>query len=487
MGQKTGLRKLWDTFLRNLNMDIAAETEEVDRAISFMRIREQLWEALDASDEVNERGWAYPIDVYVGDNGVDLFSIVTQGGKLYQVPLTFTDENLSLGEWLQVTEVFEPVSQTKNRYTIRRQKDGKYRWLFVAATSVINRVGEIDSTSLFDSFVEDAAETGDYPRVDFYHLGSSDPEKWEFGTADYLARDGCCYIATGLFDEGHPLAKAAIRAYEEQPDVWGCSIEFYAIGEPEILVMDPKVQVPVYKEGKNTRISIVKEVDAAGLFTRVANVTEENVRMKRDIMAVLEEFFADDEEGLQKFAEGVDNVNRTIKADGLVHRAKKAKTTQALADAKATVNDEEDEDEDEEDEDGSETEETAGEQDPIELDEEAISQLAKQVLAGPEMTAIAQAIANMQASFDKFAEDHKATTEEVARLRKANGKLAARLDEISKDEDQKLQEKVEDLPARSRRKATFRPRDAYASDDEDDDEDMGASAERTLAKIPVRY
>lgn len=486
MPTRNMLRAAWDRLVSNIKADISEQTAEIERAIGFQRLREQLWDALDNSEQA-AAGWVYPIDIFVGDDGSSLFSIVTQGGKLYQVPMTIVDEAVTLGTWTQVTEVFEPVSQTKPSFIITRdKKTGQHRWTFLAATSVLNRVGEIDSTTLFDSFVQDAADTEEFPRVDFYHLGSLDPDKWEFGTADYLARDGFCYIATGLFDEDHPLARAAIKAYDEQPGVWGCSIEFYAKQEPEVIVLDPKVQVPVYKSGKNTRISIVKEEDAAGLFTRVANVTEEKVRMKRDILEVLGTFFGDDEEALEKFAADVDNVNRTVKTEGLIHRAKAAKKYAGPGD--------EDEDEPEEDEDtDADEEEEEDEEDTeklpvLELDDAAISQVKTQILASPEFVAIKQSLDKANAALDILVQTREADAKSVAELKKSTAAITKRVGELAKTDTQKKQEWAEDLPPRRRQAATYRPSQQEAEDDEDGEDEgseMEEAAKRTLSKLPT--
>lgn len=477
MPSRNALKRAWDNIIASLNLTMSEQSDEIERAIGFQRLREQLWEALDNSEQA-AAGWAYPIDIFVGDDGSSLFSIVTQGGKLFQVPMAVTADNVTLGTWTQVTEMFEPVNQSRrSAFTITRDaKTKQHRWLFVAATSVLNRVGEIDSSDLFDSFVDDAAESGDFPRVDFYHMGESDPKTWEFGTADYLARDGFCYIATGLFDEDHPLARAAIKAYETQPDIWGCSIEFYAKREAEVIVLDPKIQVPVYKSGKNTRISIVKEVDAAGLFTRVANVTEEKVRMKRDIMEVLGEFFGDDAAALENFAENVDTINRTVKSDGLIHRAKTAKKTPVTPPVEEP---DEDEDGDTEEDDGREDDEEL-----LELDDQAIAQVAKQVSESAEFSTIKQSLDKLTAAMDILVQTREADARTLVELKKNNTTLAKRLAEVEKGDTEKKQEWAEDLPSSRRgRKATYRPREEHDTEGEDE-EGLDTAAKRTLSKLP---
>lgn len=497
---KTLLRRAWDTLFDILSQEDETAENIIGgtllekflsmRAISMSRLREMLWDALDESEE-SDGAWAYPIDIFVNDTGDSLSAIVTQSGKLYEVPLNISEETVTLGAWVQVKQEFTPTTQT--RFTIKRQKDGSHRWLFVAGTSVLNRVGEIDSSELFDSFIKRAEDSGKYPRVDFYHLGSTSPETWEFGTADYLARDGVCYIASGTFDEDHPLARATIKAYEEDPDVWGCSIEFYAMAEPELVAAEPEIYVPMYKDGINTRISVVKEEDAAGLFTRMG-IKQEKIRMKRDILDKLGELFGDDEEALknfmEQFEEGVDGINRTVKDEKLIHRSKKNAKNDEDAEEEADeddasgvdVEDPQDEDEDEDED----------EDDEIVLDDGAIQQVAEQVSKSPAFATLLEEIKGMKTQVTQVAESIGVKDQEIGRLVKQNKQLTQRLDKLEKTDKSKKKEWLEDLPARRQVTATYRP--SQDSDDQDDDyededgdeEDMAVLAERTLATLP-RY
>lgn len=479
MGRASHLRKAWDSFLQGFKADIAQETEGIERAIGFIRLREQLWDALDNAEETAD-AWAWPIDIFVDDDN-SLFAIVAQSGKLYQIPITVTDENMSLGSWTQVTEVFKPVQQS--RFTVKRQKDGRYRFVGVAATSVLNRVAEIDSTTLFDSFVEDVEETGNWPRVDFYHLGRYNEDAWEFGTVDFHAREGFCYVVSGLFDEDHPLATAAIRAYEEDPEKWGFSIEFYAFGEPEVIVVEPEVRVPVYTKGRIIRVSIVKECDAASLFTRVANVTEETVRMKRNTVDALAEFFGTDDAAkkfLESFEIEVDGINRSVDDDNLVHRAKKAMqrlsaTDDGAADPAATTAA------------AASSDDNADDDEPLVLDEAAIGELARQVAESPTFKGLEASIAKLQKSVDDLSTARAADHKELTALKTAAQKTGARVADLAKDEQQKKTEYQQDMPAKAGRRATFRPRDENADEDDNAPEDLAKTAERTLAKIPNRY
>lgn len=478
MQNRTLLRRVWEGFLDSLGIAQEETDTFIERSIGMGRLREQLWSALDTMAE--EGGdWAYPLDIFVGDDGSSLFSIVAQAGKLFQVPMNISQDNLALGEWTQVTEVFQPVTQS--RFTVKRQKDGKYRWLCIAGTTVLNRVGEIDSSELFDSFVKQANEKGKYPRLDFYHLGESDPKKWEFGTADYLAREGVCYLASGTFDEEHPLARAAIKACESGSDVWGNSIEFYAYAEPEIILLDPKIQVPIYKEGENTRISMVLEEDAAGLFTRMLDINERNIRtMDSKIEEVLKKLFGDDEAALNNFVETVDTVNRTVKNDKLIHR-KKDGPKDLLP---------EDDDDTDEDTDDTADDDTTGKPvkdvpvvQSIDLDAEGLQHLAKQLIDGGALASITQSVADLTAIVAELKIGRENDGLEIARLKKANNQLAKKVETLAVEDTEKKTQYLQDLPSRRHTQATYRPKEEHA-ESEDDEFDSEVIAKRTLATLP---
>lgn len=470
---KNFIFRAWERFVDHFNQSLAAESERIERAIGFARLYEQLWYALDESEQA-ANGWPYPLDIYVGDDGTSLFSIVAQNGKLYQVPLTVSQDNLSLGAWTQVTEAYKPVEQT--RFSVTRQKNGTHRWTCIAATTVLNRVGEIDSSELFDNFIKRAEETGNYPRLDFYHLGSADPKTWEFGTADYLARDGFCYIASGTFDEDHPLAKATIRAYEDDPGVWGNSIEFYSWAEPELILLDPEIRVPMYRDGENTRISVVKEKDAASLFTRIGVVSRENTRiMDSKIEEKLKDLFGDDEEGLKAFISNADSVNRTIADENLIRRAKK--------DDPKPEDPDEDEDEDEDTEGDEETDEVVAQS--LVLDDEGLAAIVEQLAASSFFAAIQQSLTQITQSVEKLASGQEESKKEITRLKKAGGQMIQQIEALSADDSSKKQTYLEDMPRRKTVTVTYRKRDADPVDeDEDGEEDSNVIAQSTLSKLP---
>lgn len=449
------------------------------RSLSMGRAYDQLWMAL----YENENGYARPIDIYLDGSGSNLFSIVAQDGKLFQVPLTISQDTLTLGEWVQVEEEFSPVKQ--NRFFVRRQKDGRYRWTAVAGTSILNRAGEIDSIKLFDCFIQQSQDEGLYPRLDFYHKGDDNPEIWEFGTADFLAREGVCYLASGLFDEGHPLAEATIRACEAGDIEWGCSIEFYSYSEPEIIISDPEVKIPVYNAGVNTRISVVKEKEAAALFTRIGVIEEEGIKRTMDERTknALTDLYGADTEGLKQFMsqfeEGVDRTNKRVADDKLIHRSTKAKASkEAVAEE---VEDEEVEDEGEDTDDDEDSPELV-------LDDEALAALTTQMLASPRFRTFIQTLAGVITQQEQ-------AENEIADLKEQVAQLSGVTKRLKKTDAERKAEYLGDMPSKKRQVVTYRASDKDNYDDDELEgfdplagmEDFGQVADRTISKIGVAY
>lgn len=199
--------------------------------------------------------------------------------------------------------------------TITRAADGQARWLVIAASAVVNRVGAIDSTVLFDNFIRRASESGEYPALDFLHEG----EQLRFGPADWLKRDGALYLASGTFDDTD-IARAAQVGLEKDQDYWGASIAYHPMSEPLRLVAEG--DIPVYTDGINNYISIVPKRMAANLFT-AASVTEEVMRMDQRAYEELVKLVG--EEAAKPFAAMVDEANRTITKTGMVVRADEPK------------------------------------------------------------------------------------------------------------------------------------------------------------------
>ena len=321
--------------------------EEVERTIGMNSVNGQVWHLVDAMDVPSEGIWYYLKDVYF-DAGI-MYAIIQSDGKLYRADIRVADDNtVTLGDLVPVTELFVPVvsrSQEQEepfqKIKIIRTANGRHRWLSISNTAILNRVGELDSRALFDSFVEHALSTGEYPYRTFNHEG----EVLRTGQADFIARDGYTYITSGLYDEDSPLAAVERAAFAANPDQWGESIGYIPTSDPEIIrVGDDNLAIPVYTQGVNLEISTCLERNAASWFTAPLTVSRsistEVKRMKQSTRTAISDLLADSGLGenesavlLAHFEKSVDSVNERATSDGVVSRTATEDGKTGLGDA----------------------------------------------------------------------------------------------------------------------------------------------------------
>lgn len=301
--------------------------DDKERAVRIYDIWGYVQKELDeAGTRINEYGdlvsAGYVCDVYLDNTGA--FAIFTSDGKLYKVPVIIDEQSqISTGEAQEVVMDFTPVTRG---LTVTRQKDGRIRWVAApACTAILNRSGEIDSRDLFDSFVEYIERTGEYPSLDFFHLGAD----LVLGKADLVFRDGVNYVATGLFDDSDE-ARAVAAAIEKEPDYWGLSIQYLPTEEPEMLRSVEGIEIPVFRQGINHFISILPESTAAAILT---NISTKEVNRMNKIQEVALKKALGSEELFNSVAEKLNSVNRTAESGAVITRNASAPATTAPATA----------------------------------------------------------------------------------------------------------------------------------------------------------
>lgn len=292
----------------------------VARVIAFSQLFGKIYDALQSLNigarYMGSDGYVYIdwdkylslMDVYYDDDSA-LFALCTRSGKLFRLPVTVSGDDITLGDPVEI-----PLTGRSVPTSIRvfRGPDGKRRWLAVAGSSVLNRVGEIDSTKLFDSFIAYAERTGEYPVLCFYHKYGV----IRFGVADFVARDQFLYLASGPFDDNDISQSAADGLERAEQGEWGNSIGYTPTTEPELMRV-AGVNIPVYNEGVNHEISIVLEREAAAHFTsiRTGEVNRSMDKATRDKLAKLVgPELADQQAALD------DETNRAITQSGMVAR-----------------------------------------------------------------------------------------------------------------------------------------------------------------------
>lgn len=427
---------------KQIDMSIGEPTE---RAITIDRLGARVYEWTEA-----EEGRPYLVTFYV-DAGL-LYGLFNQRGQLLRAPLDIDAADvLTVGPLTPVAEQFTPVG--RSAFRVMRQADGRMRFFMVAGTAVLNRVGEIDSTELYDDMIARAEATGYYPRLDFYHLGDTH-EFFEFGTFDFLMRRGVSYVGSGLLDEDHPLANALVRAVARNSKYWGASIEYYPTLEDGMEYQQfGQLEILVATRGLNTRISVLPEADAASWFTSLATMRRTMNKIDERKLAALRSLFGDNTEQFDQFIGETDDINQLVERMGLVFRSAVEEKTAAAATATAPV-----------------TEATPAATGDIELDDAAIEAITR--------TAVAQ----FDAKLDPLAATLTSLVGMVERLAGNLGGMAERLQALEADDATKREQWRQDLPAKAAtRTITHRPREQRG---DDSPADASQIANKTLAGLP---
>lgn len=292
--------------LRAAFLDVDAELGN-ERALDMWSAEMQL------DDILIEQNYGWVRDILM--EGEQVFAISANNGHLYKTPFTVDNNTVNAGPTAEVVHNYQEVDRSFKVYK-ERQADGseRYRYAGIACTAVLNRVGEIDSTELFDSFLE-RIESGEaeYPLLDLYHTGQS----FTLGRADTLVRDGVVYYESGLFDD-NDIARAFaehIMAAADTETPWGFSIA-YMPDAAETMVVGG-FEVPVFTRGTHMFTSLLAESDAAALFTNVQ--VRNNSNMASEKITQLLNSVLGTERAAAELAK-IDQVNRSVSENNLVHR-----------------------------------------------------------------------------------------------------------------------------------------------------------------------
>lgn len=425
------------------------------RAISLPTIYEQVQGEVTKQDPT---GMIH--DIYYDDNG-SMFAMCASLGKLYRILLTIKDGLVSLGKWDEVS-----VAQSRRGlYHVHRTKEGRYRWVTVSASAVLNRVGEIDSRALFDDFIQRAEKEGSYPIRVFYHAG----EKFRVGQCDYLARDENLLITSGLYDEDNELAMREIVARSKDPEYWGDSISFLPMSTPELLDMNG-VKIPVYTKGVFEEISTLPEQEAASWFTNRSTLKEvQRMLSQRQMEAFVKLFDGKKEEAEAWLKNNAAERNRQIVDTGMITRAQQELSELLQTGTGVVVPPE-----------TPLTPETPPETPPtFELDETAMGVLAERVATKINFTAaITQALTPITDQLRSL--DERMTKLDGATTALAND-VEKRMRALEKDDETKRREWLNDAPDPKHTVVTFRPRKDRTIDTKT------TGPEEVLSKLPTSY
>lgn len=443
----------------------------VERAIGFSRLRDQVWPLIDALDLPEQGLWHWLADVYF-DAGALYVLIYDNKGRLLRASLSVSGDTVSMGTPVPVTEMHVPTVENRVVTRVFETENGRFRWLSISNVAIMNRVTELDSTALFDSFIAHANATGEYPYRTFWHQG----EVMRTGQADFLARDGFCYITSGLYDEDNPLALVEIAALQNNPEAWGESIGFEVTALPTLLRVADDLNVPVYEAGINREISTCPEVMATSWFT--VPMTMEVNRMREDVKKGLQQLMSDAGVGgddatalLTHFEGAVDRVNAHATQPGVIARSKSAKPATAVVETEAAEEDD--------------TEESASEGEIL-VDDSVIEAVVAHLERTGRLaqTAVEVELPEVEIDVDDIVERVNRSLDErltglAAQINDNFTTLSERLDAVEDEMDLDV-ERAEDMPEQTRRTLVYRP-----SNPDQGGEEPSGSEPAGLAKLPA--
>jgi len=108
----------------------------------------------------------------------------------------------------------------KSVLTVYKSVDGTTRWASISSMAVRDKEFETVSESAYDDAIKFARESGNFGELDLVHVAGTD-----VGDCDFMLRSGNQLVEGGTW-RGTPMALGAMKAVSETPDRWGVSLRF---------------------------------------------------------------------------------------------------------------------------------------------------------------------------------------------------------------------------------------------------------------------
>lgn len=277
------------------------EKPATERTIALEQIWSQVNKAINERDPDDWNQWHWVQDLYY-DEG-QLFAITISAGRLYRWPVTVDGDAVTVGDPVAVVVEFSSaddgtIDDGTMRHgpssyglssTVRQTHDGRWVGCSVLCTATVNKMGILDSRSLFDSFVERFKGDGS-EYVNLLHLGG---DKSQVGVLRHIWREDKLLVGLYEFTQGDPVAEAVARTLATDADgFWGGSIEFDHFGKPQLVEVSEGVKLPMTHDGQLLGYSIARNQDCAAWYTGNI-VTEQRTMTERD-KEIAKELLGDD-------------------------------------------------------------------------------------------------------------------------------------------------------------------------------------------------
>ena len=442
------------------------ERTAIKRDLALSIAQSQIWHALDEMDQRNGTA-TYLLDIYLGDDG-QTYVVAMQNMMLYRASLDIESGVAVFGEWQRVAETYVPVPDGTARTTVI-EKDGRPLIIQIAATSVINKAGEIDSTELFDNFVKRASETGQWPLVDFMHTDLIVGRVVEDG----IMRDGNCLINVWQFDDSE-MGRLFQAAYMKNPDQWGGSIYYMPMMARMVEVADG-ITIPVYTDGVQERLALCTVEDACNFFT--GNKIVRRTQMNKKTRAALAQLLDGDEEAIALVEGQIDRTNGEIAASGAIART--TEEVEEVEEETAVTTEEVEEVEEETTEEEAEEGDASPASVVIDLGDEEVERAVATAIVGlPEFGEQVAALPVLRSLTD----DSEKLGTTVLRQQELIKKLVARIEKLEElvaeeDEDRKARFLTSLPTIQITHNGSHRPRKARAEAEEEGGDDQEQSYE----------
>lgn len=140
-------------------------------------------------------------------------------GKIGSAVQALTDF-MTWAKYDDVIEVDPEQKELSERFLIRKQADGSYRWFSYSSNGFEDREGEIVSTKSLEDTVAYGDSTDDRGPLRLFHIQGTD-----IGECDFQAMEGRFLIESGTFGDSD-LAKKALDYFLHTEDELGVSIGF---------------------------------------------------------------------------------------------------------------------------------------------------------------------------------------------------------------------------------------------------------------------
>lgn len=399
------------------------------RDVSVSDIMDRFWSMLEIRQDFE---WPVPLGYYMNSEGA--YVAFSDRGFLYRVDVSFEGNNVVFSEPYTVNVEFV---ETRGQIRLMEREKGsnEVRFVAIASASVLNRSGEIDSRELFDSFEENFNET-QLPDVTLRHIHIPD---FYFGKVTRVYRYENLLVTHGIIYLDHPLGEYALERIGD-PE-WGISIGYLG-SLPEIARTQEGIEIPVYKEGVLVEISLLREKEAASLLTGT-KITEGVNRMGKSIGEIRKILvdFTNDEKFVDDFVDDLENREAHIRENSLVTREATPEETEEVEEEVAGE---------------TETEEVIV--DEPEETEEVIIEIGEEELARAVATALegSSFVQDLQERLGNALSQISTLSAEMAGIRE---ELGQRVSRIEKEDEQRLEEVIEELPVnrRVRNKVVYRP------------------------------